>query len=267
MSLASDDVCSLEEGLAGDLEGVTRWVKANKLKLNVKKTQLLLLGRRKGVQRMEQAEIWMDGQVIQRSKEVKCLGVLLDDELKWKEQVLRVRKKGFAGLSRLRRLRDMLPPSTKKKLYNALVLPHLDYCSVVWQECSEGLRQKLERVQNYGMRLILSKPPRTPSAGLREELQWLSLEKRREVSRLALVHRCVKGQAPSCLAARLKTNAGLGRRMTRGHSKLFVPQATTGYFHKSFTFVGIKTWNRLPNEVRSLNCSKTFKKRLRSLWP
>ena len=142
MSLASDDVCSLEEGLAGDLEGVTRWVKANKLKLNVKKTQLLLLGRRKGVQRMEQAEIRMDGQVIQRSKEVKCLGVLLDDELKWKEQVLRVRKKGFAELSRLRRLRDMLPPSTKKKLYNALVLPHLDYCSVVWQECTKELRQK-----------------------------------------------------------------------------------------------------------------------------
>ena len=102
----------------------------------------------------------------------------------------------------------------------------------------------------YGMRLILSKPPRTPSAGLREELQWLSLEKRREVSRLALVHRCVKGQAPSCLAARLKTNAGLGRRMTRGHSKLFVPQATTGYFHKSFTFVGIKT--KVPDGVVNL---------------
>ena len=59
----------------------------------------------------------------------------------------------------LRRLKDVLPPNIKKKVYNALVLPHLDYCSVVWQECIKDLRMKIERVQNYGMRIILSQPP------------------------------------------------------------------------------------------------------------
>ena len=29
------------------------------------------------------------------------------------------------------------------------MLPHLDYCSVVWQECTKDLRMKIERVQNY----------------------------------------------------------------------------------------------------------------------
>ena len=32
---------------------------------------------------------------------------------------------------------------TNKKIYNAIVLPHLDYCSVVWQECSLELQRKL----------------------------------------------------------------------------------------------------------------------------
>ena len=53
------------------------------------------------------------------------------------------------------------------------------------------LRQMLERVQNYGMRLILSKPPRTHSEELRQELGWTTLERRREVSRMKLMHRCV----------------------------------------------------------------------------
>ena len=53
----------------------------------------------------------------------------------------------------------MLPAQAKKKVNNALVLPHLDYCSVVWQERTKELQQKAERVQNYGMCLILSKPP------------------------------------------------------------------------------------------------------------
>ena len=65
----------------------------------------------------------------------------------------------FHRASDLRRLKNVLPSITKKQLYNTLVLPHMDYCSVVWQECSRELRQKLERVQNYGMRLILSQPP------------------------------------------------------------------------------------------------------------
>ena len=56
----------------------------------------------------------------------------------------------------------------KKKIFCALVQPHLDYCSVVWQECSLELKLRLDRIQNYGMRLILSQPPRTPSEGLRK---------------------------------------------------------------------------------------------------
>ena len=83
---------------------------------------------------------------------MKCLGVLLDDGLTWTEQVQSVRKWCFAGLAKLRSLKDVLPPDIKKKVYNALVLPHSDYCSVVWQECTKDLRMKIERVQNYGMK-------------------------------------------------------------------------------------------------------------------
>ena len=59
----------------------------------------------------------MDGQKIERSKCVKCLEVLLDDGLTWKEQVQSVRKQCFAGLAKLRRLKDVLPPDIKKKVY------------------------------------------------------------------------------------------------------------------------------------------------------
>ena len=51
----------------------------------------------------------------------------------------------FHRASDLRRLKNVLPSTTKKQLYNALVLPHMDYCSVIWQKCSRELRQKLEK--------------------------------------------------------------------------------------------------------------------------
>ena len=69
----------------------------------------------------------------------------------------------YGELAKISQLRDSLPAVIKKSVFNALVLSHLDYCCVVWQEFGKVLQQKLE---NYGMRLICAKPPRTPSEEL-----------------------------------------------------------------------------------------------------
>ena len=64
----------------------------------------MLLSRKRKAEVLEHVEIRMDGQKIEKSRTVKCLGVLLDDGLTWKEQVQCVKKRCFAGLAKLRRL-------------------------------------------------------------------------------------------------------------------------------------------------------------------
>ena len=93
--------------------------------------------------------IELDGQKLSRSRKVKCLGVWLDDELTWKDHVSAVRRRCLGGLAKLRRLKNELPPGIKKKIYNVLVLPHLGYCSILWQECSGALhdQKNIERIR------------------------------------------------------------------------------------------------------------------------
>ena len=74
---------------------------------------------------------------------MKFLGVVIDSELNWEKHVAAVRKKCFGGLATLRRLRNTLPVSLKSGLFNALIRPHLDCCSVVWQECSKVQQGKI----------------------------------------------------------------------------------------------------------------------------
>ena len=113
VSLVSNDVSGVKKGLVDDLDSVARWVEMNKLKLNGQKTQLLLLSRKRRAK--EYVEIEMNGQRIERSKCVKCLGTLLDDGLTWKEQVQNVRKLCFAGLAKLRRLKDCCHQISRKR--------------------------------------------------------------------------------------------------------------------------------------------------------
>ena len=179
----------------------------------------------------------------------------------WNDHIEYVRKKCFAGLGKLKRWSGVLPYRTKKQIYNALVLPYLDYCSVVWQE-SQCLRQKLERVQNYGMRIILSRPPRTHSDDLRKELNWTTLEARRNMNRLCLVYKCVRSQVPTTSSSRFEANKG----RTNGSMHLYQRGANTNFFKNSFTFKGTQDWNNLTKECRLLTSICSFKNKLRSLF-
>ena len=46
-----------------DLEGVNKWMKDNKLKLNVKKTQLIVLSKKRRACELENVEVKLEGRV------------------------------------------------------------------------------------------------------------------------------------------------------------------------------------------------------------
>ena len=72
---ASDNVSRLPKSLNADLEGVANWVEQNGLKLNETKTRMLLLGRRKRGQELDDVNMELKGQKVERCGKVKYLGV------------------------------------------------------------------------------------------------------------------------------------------------------------------------------------------------
>ena len=144
-------------------------------------------------------------------------------------------------------------------LYQAFVLPHVDYCSVVWNHCGVILRDHVERIQKYALRIIHGKPPRTSSEPLRRALGWTTLEKRRYKALVCLVHRCLSDEAPSFLCSKFRPNTALGYIRTRGANKLHLPRPKTEYFQSTFTFQGALLYNQLPEIIRRLKQFKSFK--------
>ena len=53
------------------------------------------------------------------------------------------------------------------RIYKQTVLPLLDYGCVVWGECSKENAQRLERLQNQAMRIILHADRKTYSGDAR----------------------------------------------------------------------------------------------------
>ncbi len=80
MSYAADTVGELEDVLEKELNSIDRWVDRNHLKLNVKKTQLLLLGRKSRMHQLDSVKVSLNSENLSRKRTVKCLGVWADME-------------------------------------------------------------------------------------------------------------------------------------------------------------------------------------------
>ena len=155
-------------------------------------------------------------------------------------------------MAAIRKSSTYLPTATRRLLYNALVLPHLDHCSVIYNSCSVNLSDQLERVQNYAMRIILKKPPRTHSESLRQTLGWTTLKKRRQNNMLCQVHRCLQGHAPQYLCHKFCTNAESGYKGTRGENKLHLSRPLTNSYRSTFEFQGALSYNKLPQSIPNI---------------
>jgi len=80
---------------------IDAWLKQNYLKINVEKTQLLLLGGKSREQELERLRITLNGVEVGQHDHVKYLGVTIDSQLTWKQHVSQIRQKCFHALSQI----------------------------------------------------------------------------------------------------------------------------------------------------------------------
>ena len=120
-------------------------------------------------------------------------------------------------------VKDALPTSLRKLLYQSLILPPLDYSGVVWAECSKGDADKVQRLQNRGMRLILGKKWDHPSKDLRTDLGWMTLMQRRRMFRSRVVRRYLTGDCSAYTRRMFRTIQELGLRSARRGEDLHHP--------------------------------------------
>ena len=168
-----------------------------------------------------------------KQSRVKYIGVHIDKDLTWKTHVNHLRQTCLARLAMIRPAGHHLPCHTRKLLYQTFVLPNPDYCSVVWNSCGVMLSNKVEQIQNYALRLILRKPPRTSSAELRVALGWTTLKTRRNNAMLCQVHRWSRKEAPSYLACKFLTNSNLNYSTTRGANKIHLNRPNTNFYQST----------------------------------
>ena len=144
-------------------------------------------------------------------------------------------------------------------LYNALIQPHYDYaCSAWYPNLNKRLTKKIQTSQNKCIRYCLKLGNRA-HIGIDEfrQINWLPTKERFEQSVCVNIFKFFNNASPAYFSEVYHT-LGQTQNTRRSKHKLQLPQRTSNIGQKGLSYLGPRTWNKLPSEIKSVVGVNTY---------
>ena len=228
---------------------------ANRLTINTSKTEMLCFSNRRNV--VPNAEhIKLNDECIDFVNHARFLGVFIDNRINFRYHINYVANKLSKHAGILYRIRNDLTMSARLTYYNSFVLPYLNFNIIHWGNTNDIHLLPLVRTQKRIIRNICN-------ANFLEHTTPL-------FSRLKLLKLCDIYKFNVCLDTHTKLQKGLYRPshgLQTRYRNLAVPK-----FHRlartqqSISFSGPSIYNELPEQLRIIESSFSFKRRLKEYY-
>lgn len=266
MYYASNSIDDIVKCMNYDLNNGNNWLQSNKLTVNADKCEFMLIGSRQRLANIKESDnlkININGVDIKRVHECKHLGVIIDDNLTWNQQIDNIRKKCLKGMFMLKQCKsNHIPKNLLTTVYNAIVVPHLDYCNIVWANCGSTVSRKLQVIQNRAARIICGAKWDTPSIQVLSQLNWNTLATRQNNSMLTQIYKILHSLAPPYLNEIFK-HVEHKYNFRQSKYNVNIPKPRTEYKKRSLAYRGAIEWNKIAGDLQSSNSLYTFKNKIK----
>ena len=265
MHTSAKDIKTIENDLKHDVRNVETWCLENKMKINESKSKCMLIGARQKISKLDTKEINVDinSHILENVHVEKLLGVHIDQNLDFTSHINFICKNISSKISLLKKIKQHLSLNHRKLFYNAYILPSIDYCLAVWGNTSKGNIERINKLQKYAARVILDKPPDSPSQPLFDELDWLNVYERIEYNKGVMLYKSLNGLCPSYMSDLFSyQNTDVYNLRSSSNLDLHLPRPIHENFKRSFQYSGVQIWNKLPSSLRCSNSLTSFKSSL-----
>ena len=198
MSAPPDGRSELHHSMQSCISYVKALAKANMLKLNDNKTELMLVTskRTKHLHRLP-TSITIDNAQIPFKQSVKNLGLTLDCHLTLNAHVSKIARTCYFELRRLASIRRFMKCTATATLVSAFVLSRIDCCNSLMFGSTHVVTSHLQRMQNYAARVILRLQMSSSIAIHFKSLHWLPVRVRSTYKIACLCYLSHSSTAPS----------------------------------------------------------------------
>jgi len=261
ITIKAKNTIELQEKIDDLVPKITRWFHANRLSINASKTNYQIYS----ANYVNYINIVLNNCFIGREKCIKYLGVLVDENLKWHSHIKHVSAIISRNLGIMSRASFYLSSCELKLLYNSLILPHLNYCAVIWGSNYKTSIDRILILQKRAVRIIDKKPYLYPSNELFIKHDLIKFSDIVKEQNIYVLLGLIKGTLPNSIANMFELYTQENPRVAQ-HFK--IPFAATNYCAFSISITAPKCWNQIVcsvfknTEDMPVN-KKTLKKHIR----
>ena len=241
-----------------ELSLVDRWLKVNRLSLNIKKTKFMMITNNVTSRAFR---VKMRNRRIKSTNSIKFLGVMLDNKLRFDHHIAYITGKISRAIGVMNSVNHLIPFTQQKNIYYSFVYPHLTYCVAAWGKASSNIETRMQRIQRRAIRVI-TKYAEHPHSPVRNILSFESAYKYfisvklfrvlRERNHEYFHDRILNLQIEHQYRTRFKTNECLTGPLFRKTK-----------CQSSFIYKCVGIWNALPLNVKTENSLIKFKRSLK----
>ena len=237
-----------------DLKGITHWLNANRISLNVNKTEFIIFRKSNKLANFEY-KIKLNGKRLYPSTTIKYLGVLIDEHLSWKPHTDELVKKLNRSNNMLSKIRHYVNSSTIRSLYFALFSSHISYCCQIWGQNGNRYLNRILSLQRSALRIINFMPFRSDVSFIFRHSKIPMFTNLVRVSNLLFVFDSLSFSLPISISNFFSYSRDTHTHYTR-HSKnckLILPKfKSMKYGKNAIKYQCIAEWNKSITEINSI---------------
>jgi len=197
---------------------------------------------------------------------VRNLGLIVDQQLKWDRHVSHICSSIYLKLRNLSCHKNYLSKEMRKRLVVSLLLPVFDYCDVIYGTTNISQCNRLKKNFNSCVRFICGLRKYDHISAAFQELNILAPEFRHALHTSILTFKVLQNGFPIYLKEDMQLLSDNHSYSTRDALQLKVPTHKLELFKQSFRYSSVNTWNHLPIELRSANCTHKFSNQAKMYW-
>ena len=202
---------------------------------------------------------------ISPSHNAKYLGITIDNTMNWSSHIHSLCTKISQTLGRIKSFSYLLPTKIKRIIYNALLLPHLNYCSTVWSSTSDYNINLLQKLLNRACRSALDiKDTRTNVILMHKRLHWLPIKQLLKFNIACEMFKCINNISNYNINFPPIINT-IHNYPTRNNNLFFLPQTNLNLPESAFNIKGPALWNSLSDELKNSTSLNIFKRKYKKL--
>jgi hypothetical protein len=246
--------------LEANLKTLSCWLEENKLSLHLGKTESILFGGKRKINKMSKLSIMCNDVKIDSKTEVKYLGNVLDQHLSGDATCSSTVKRINGCLKFFYRKKCLFGFKEKKMLCSTMLQPVFDYACISWfNGLTKTHKKHLQVCQNKILRFMFCLNTRSRiDCNIFSKVNWLDVQGRVDFLTLNMMYKIYHKTAPQYMCYLEPTRHGYS---TRNNVMTFKVPDVKGIGRNYFVFNGIRLWNSLPNSIRSCTSINSFKSR------